>query len=102
MEIKKVNLDRTKLSSDYIERKQDFKGIVSQAKILKPIEWKSPWFYGAISLSSVAIASLINFELDSSYLASDTEQMTKESQHQNQHSTWESKITYIKSTDKKG
>jgi len=102
MEIKKVNLDRTKLSSGYIERKQDFKGIVSQAKILKPIEWKSPWFYGAIGLSSVAFASMINFDLDSAYLASEGDQMSKDSQYQNENNTRESKIIYLKSIEKKG
>lgn len=55
MEIKKVNLDREQLSSAHIEQKQNFQQVLENAKMAKPPIWKSPWFYGAIGLSSMAI-----------------------------------------------
>ena len=59
MEFKKVNLDRQNLSSSYIEKKQDFKHVLKIAKMTKIPTWKSPWFYGAVGFSSVAIAALV-------------------------------------------
>lgn len=68
MEFKKVNLDRQNLSSSYIEKKQDFNQVLKSAKMTKMPTWKSPWFYGAVGLSSVAIAALVlsenNFKLE--------------------------------------
>jgi hypothetical protein len=58
MEIKKVNLDREKLTSSYIEQKQDFTGVLNEARLTKTPTWKSPWFYGAVGLSSVAITAI--------------------------------------------
>lgn len=58
MEIKKVNLDRSKPSSSYIEQKQDFNKVLSNVKMTKTPTWKSPWFYGAVGLSSVAITAI--------------------------------------------
>lgn len=58
MEIKKVNLDRSKPSSSYIEQKQDFNKVLRNVKMTKTPTWKSPWFYGAVGLSSVAIAAI--------------------------------------------
>lgn len=58
MEIKKVNLDRGILTSSYIEQKQDFKGVLNHARLTKTPTWKSPWFYGAVGLSSVAITAI--------------------------------------------
>jgi len=58
MEIKKVNLDRSKLSSSYIEQKQDFNKVLNDVKITKTPTWKSPWFYGAVGLSSLAISAI--------------------------------------------
>lgn len=58
MEIKKVILDRSKLSSTYIEQKQDFNHVLTNVKLTKTPTWKSPWFYGAVGLSSVAITAL--------------------------------------------
>lgn len=58
MEIKKVILDRSKLSSTYIEQKQDFKNVLTNVKLTKTPTWKSPWFYGAVGLSSVAIIAI--------------------------------------------
>lgn len=59
MEIKKVNLDRQNLSSSYIEKKQDFNHVLKSAKMTKMPTWKSPWFYGAVGLSSVAIVAMV-------------------------------------------
>lgn len=59
MEIKKVNLDRQNLSSSYIEKKQDFNHVLKSAKMTKIPTWKSPWFYGAVGLSSVAIVAMV-------------------------------------------
>lgn len=59
MEIKKVNLDRTKLSSSYIQGKQDFNRVIQTAKLTKVPTFKSPWFYGAVGLSSVAVATML-------------------------------------------
>jgi len=59
MEIKKVNLDRQNLSSSYIEKKQDFTHVLKSAKMTKIPTWKSPWFYGAVGLSSVAIVAMV-------------------------------------------
>lgn len=62
MEVKKVILDRKNLTSTYIELRQDLKPILNQARNTRMTEWKSPWFYGAIGLSSVAFAVLLNNE----------------------------------------
>ena len=59
MEIKKVNLDRQNLSSSYIEKRQDFNHVLKSAKMTKIPTWKSPWFYGAVGLSSVAILAMV-------------------------------------------
>jgi hypothetical protein len=58
MEIKKVNLDRRPLSSAHIEQKQNFQHVLTNAKMAKPPIWKSPWFYGAVGLSSIAITAI--------------------------------------------
>jgi len=65
MEIKKVNLDRKNLTSTYIEMRQDFKPILNQARNTKMTDWKSPWFYGAIGLSSMALTVIFNNESNS-------------------------------------
>jgi hypothetical protein len=62
MEIKKVNLDRQNLSSSYIEKKQDFNHVLKSAKMTKMPTWKSPWFYGAVGLSTVAIVAVVLME----------------------------------------
>lgn len=59
MEIKKVNLDRPNLSSSFIEKKQDFNHVLKSAKMTKMPTWKSPWFYGAVGLSTVAIVAMV-------------------------------------------
>lgn len=50
----KVNTDREKLSSEYIQSKQDFSSIQSQVHA-KTSLFKSTWFYGATGLASVAL-----------------------------------------------
>jgi hypothetical protein len=59
MEFKKVNLDRQNLSSSYIEKKQDFNHVLKSAKMTKMPTWKSPWFYGAVGLSSIVITAFV-------------------------------------------
>ncbi len=65
MEIKKINLDRKNLTSTYIELRQDLKPILNLARNTKMTDFKSPWFYGAIGLSSMAIAVLFNNQMNS-------------------------------------
>ena len=65
MEIKKINLDRKNLTSTYIELRQDLKPILNLARNTKMTDFKSPWFCGAIGLSSMAIAILFNNEMNS-------------------------------------
>ena len=73
MEIKKVNFDRKNLTSTYIELRQDLKPILNQSRNAKIADWKSPWFYGAIGFSSIAIAALMNNEY---YLNMETNEKT--------------------------
>ena len=65
MEIKKINLDRKNLTSTYIELRQDLKPILNLARNTKMTDFKSPYFYGAIGLSSIAIAVMFNNEMNS-------------------------------------
>lgn len=56
-------VDRERLSSDYIESKQDFSTVLSQVKQLPTTtSWKSPWFYGPIGIAvftvTISIVSL--------------------------------------------
>jgi hypothetical protein len=64
MEIKKVNLDRTKLTSSYIQEKQDFDKVLKNSRLTKTPTFKSPWFYGAVGLSSVAVATMMLTDFD--------------------------------------
>lgn len=56
----KINVDREKLSSDYIQSKQNFKEVMHHLKATKPPVWKSGWFYGTIGLASIAGVLIIN------------------------------------------
>jgi hypothetical protein len=47
----KINLDRTKLSSEYIQSKQNFTQITNQVPAKSSL-FKSTWFYGGIGLAS--------------------------------------------------
>lgn len=57
----KVNLDRKKLTSEYIESKQNFDSILTKVNMSKSGFWKSAWFYGTIGLSGVAAIVGYNF-----------------------------------------
>lgn len=64
MEIKKVNLDRKPISSEYIQSKQDFQHVVNAFSKTKIPVWKQPLFYGAIgvaSLATVVTSAVIHF-----------------------------------------
>lgn len=50
----KINLDREKLSSEYIHSKQDFKKITGQVQVGNSIA-KSTWFYGVVGLASITL-----------------------------------------------
>lgn len=51
----KINLDRKKLTKDYIESKQNFDSVLGKVVATKPSFWKSAWFYGSVGLSGVAV-----------------------------------------------
>ena len=64
MEIKKVNLDRKPITSEYIQSKQDFQHVVNAFSKTKIPVWKQPLFYGAIgvaSLATVVTSTVIHF-----------------------------------------
>lgn len=52
----KILVDREPLSKDYIQSKQNFGQVLSNVKNLKPPVWKSPWFYGPVGLTVVALS----------------------------------------------
>lgn len=52
----KINVGRKRLSSEYIQSKQNFDSVLKGVKLSQPGIWKSPWFYGVVGLSGVAIA----------------------------------------------
>lgn len=55
-------VDRERLSSDYIESKQDFGHVLSQVKNLPTTNWKSPWFYGPIGIAVLSVTvSIVSF-----------------------------------------
>lgn len=56
----KINLDREKLSSEYIHSKQDFKQVQSQVSMQTSM-FKSTWFYGTVGIASVATFVIITF-----------------------------------------
>jgi hypothetical protein len=64
MEIKKINLDRKPLTVDQIKAKENFSEILANANLHKPGIWKSPWFYGAIGLSSLASFMLLSTDFE--------------------------------------
>lgn len=54
-------LDREKLSSNYINSKQDFGKVLSGHQKIKPPLWKKPVFFGTIGIASVALVlSVVN------------------------------------------
>jgi hypothetical protein len=64
MEIKKFNLDRKPLTEEQIKAKQNFRKILEGSNFNKPGIWKSPWFYGAIGLSSFATFILLSTDFE--------------------------------------
>lgn len=64
MEIKKINLDRKPLTEEQIKAKENFNKVLSGASLSKPGIWKSPWFYGAIGLSSLASFMLLSTDFE--------------------------------------
>jgi hypothetical protein len=56
MEIRKINLDRKPIDSEYIRSRQDFQQIIkSYKKTVNPV-WKQPLFYGVVGFASFAAA----------------------------------------------
>ena len=71
-------VDRERLSSDYIESKQDFGHVLSQVKLLPTANWKSPWFYGPIGIAVLSVTvSIVSFN-PSNAIASTSEKSKKE------------------------
>ncbi|MCO5260689.1 MAG: hypothetical protein M9916_11140 [Crocinitomicaceae bacterium] len=62
----KINLDRKKLTKDYIDSKQNFESVLTKIKTSNSTSLISKgWFYGAIGFASVAIALGIYFSKNS-------------------------------------
>lgn len=59
MKTTKINLDRPKISSEEIEKKQDFQKIVKGLSLKKPGVLRNPWFYGVVGACSLAAFVLI-------------------------------------------
>ena len=81
MEIKRVNLDRKPISSEYIQSKQDFQHVVNAFSKTKIPVWKQPLFYGAIgvaSLAAVVTSTVIHFNNNESDGKKTTLSSTKE------------------------
>lgn len=76
MEIIKVNLNREVISSLQIEKRQNFNEVLILGKLNKQATWKSPWFYGAVGLSSLAVAT-ISFNDFSKINSSNEEKLLK-------------------------
>lgn len=80
-------VDRERLSSDYIESKQDFNHVLSQVKLLPTANWKSPWFYGPIGIAVLSVTvSIVSFN-PSNALASNSKQQKEELKQKNQTSS---------------
>lgn len=81
----KINLDREKLSSEYIHSKQDFKKITDQVQVGNSIA-KSTWFYGVVGLASITL--IISLTLLNSSPA-DEKKSTLKSEHNTIHTSIE-------------
>ncbi len=87
MEIKKVNLDRKPISSEYIQSKQDFQHVVNAFSKTKIPVWKQPLFYGAIgvaSLAAVVTSTVIHFnntEIDGKTITLSSTKKEDKSEH---------------------
>jgi hypothetical protein len=60
MEIKTIQLDRGRLSSEFIASRQNFKQIVKCCEAPSISPFKSPLFFGAMGLSSLSLIVLLN------------------------------------------
>lgn len=68
MKIIKVVLDRPKLTSEEIAKKQDFEKVLHQSKQSQITTTKlNYWFYGAIGLSSIALLVFFNWKSNTSH-----------------------------------
>lgn len=87
MEIKKVNLDRKPITSEYIQSKQDFQHVVNAFSKTKIPVWKQPLFYGAIgvaSLAAVVTSTVIHFnntEIDGKTITLSSAKKEDKSEH---------------------
>jgi hypothetical protein len=87
MEIKKVNLDRKPIASEYIQSKQDFQHVVNAFSKTKIPVWKQPLFYGAIgvaSLAAVVTSTVIHFnntEIDGKTITLSSTKKEDKSEH---------------------
>lgn len=62
MEIKTIQLDRRRLSSEFIASRQNFKQIVKCCEAPSISPFKSPLFFGAMGLSSLSLIVLLNMQ----------------------------------------
>ncbi len=55
MKKNKIVVDRPNLTSESINKHQDFDKVLKGANHVKPSFWKSPWFYGPVGLATVGL-----------------------------------------------
>ena len=55
MKRNKINIDRPIVSSEEINKRQDFTTVMKGVKKMKPPLYKNPWFYGPVGLASLAL-----------------------------------------------
>ena len=70
MDNRKMNLDRSPVSSEQIQAKQNFDAILSNYKLLKKPFYKSKWFWGTTGLATfglVTVFGLNNFKSNTAY-----------------------------------
>ena len=70
MDNRKMNLDRSPVSSEQIQAKQNFDAILSNYKLLKKPFYKSKWFWGTTGLATfglVMVFGLNNFKSNTAY-----------------------------------
>ncbi len=60
MENFKLNLDRPEISSNEIEKNQNFDNILSSYKKMKPPVYKNPWFWGSAGLATVGLTTIVS------------------------------------------
>ena len=75
MEIKRFNLDRQPLSSEYIASKQNYKAVMANVSTNRHSGVRSPLFFGAVGLSSIGLIAVLGGMI----------QQSKELPNDNQH-----------------